>query len=124
MAWRPMWWIQVGFGVYWWVVGFIGGLGVFWLIVKILESGFTGSLAVIFRGFTGVLGVLRSFSGGLGACFFTNRAILHHAGKLAEAYDGFFCFQKPWNGKLGQLVVPNMLSNFGPTYFCKIRRTR
>lgn len=45
-------------------------------------------------------------------------------GRLAEAYEDFFCFEPSWKGKLGQLVVPNMAANFGPTYFCKLRRTR
>jgi hypothetical protein len=47
---------------------------------------------------------------------------------LTEALQPFrwmFKILGPNDGiKLGNLVVPNLLNNFGPTYLCKITRTQ
>ncbi|ESO04623.1 hypothetical protein HELRODRAFT_111641 [Helobdella robusta] len=46
-------------------------------------------------------------------------------GPLAAAYREYFNFnENPGFCSLGQLVLPNVTANFGPMYFCKIKRLK
>ena len=39
---------------------------------------------------------------------------------ISDRFRDFFHFHD--NCRLGQLVIPNVTANFGPSYFCKLRR--
>ncbi|KAK2152584.1 hypothetical protein NP493_2441g00000 [Ridgeia piscesae] len=45
--------------------------------------------------------------------------VVQDTGHLADTFSNTFNFYKC---RFGQLVLPNLTANFGPMYFCKLKR--